>query len=1055
MRQVQVKVLWAVASVLVVSVLPAAPTAAVSGPRSTFIVELAVPPLAAHGEGVSILSTLPDAARSYSAFIAGRQDQVLRRAAADAAPVIYDYRIAFPGFAAHLTEAEAARLAADPSVRAVFPDGVSHPTAAGPGPAPAQDGGDGGDGEDGGGTDEELGRDGAAFLGLPDGLWRTLGGPERAGAGIVVGVLDTGIHPEHPSFADQPTDGDGNRLYEGPAYEPPPVWRGACQAGEEFRVTDCNNKLVGARHFVEGFGRENLHPDEFLSARDADGHGSHTAATAAGNYGVDPQIAGDDLGVPLISGIAPRAWVAAYKVCWTRREVENPVPGQPDQGSCNDSDTVAAIDAAVADGVDVINYSVGTDKSTLIGPVERAFLFATDAGVFVANSTGNDGPERSTVGAPAATPWVTAVAASSLARKFESTLEVTPGEGGGQAVSTTGATLSGGAGPAALVDSVTVPRAGVAAPDAELCLPGSLDPAAVEGRVVLCKRGNNARVEKGQVVAEAGGVGMILFNSDATEDLVADVHFLPAVHVSFEDGTAIKDLLARGPGVEAEIGGAEPVPAPPDVLASFSSRGPQTAVPDIGKPDVAAPGVGILAAHTPTPAGDVPRKGDLFQLLSGTSMASPHVAGAAALLLQLDPGRTPAALKSALMTTATPAVFREDGTTPADALDTGAGRIDPNRAAEPGLVLEAGLSDYARYLEGQDPAVVDGDLEPLEPVDLNLPAVSFGSFTGTATTTRTFTSVDDADATWNVAVTGVPGLDAAVSPTTFSVAPGQARQVDLTLTLAGAELDAYIFGALVLTNAADGRTVRLPVSVRPVRIAAPPKATIPTDAASGSAPVRARAGYHGEMSALGWGVALPRHHPGETVATGKDEPNFTPSPGVDVFDVTVPAGAQVLAADVGNADGGTKDIDLDLFLFYDDEGDGFDPADAVADSADADAEEAVAIIHPPAGAYRFSVVGFKVKDPVTTYDFTSWVAADPTPDDPGTPSSGPGLEVRGDPQPVGFADEVVLDLVWSGLPADGTYLGVVTFHDTAVPDPAAVKALTLVRIVRRTPPAPG
>ncbi|MDQ3947178.1 MAG: S8 family serine peptidase [Actinomycetota bacterium] len=862
-------------------------------------------------------------------------------------------------------------------------------------------------------------------------------------------MLDTGIYPEHPSFADKPKDDGGRQLYRGPAYQPPPAWRGACQAGEEFTVTACNNKLIGARYFVDGFGKENLHPDEFLSPRDADGHGSHTAATAAGNYGVDPVVAGYDLGVPYVSGIAPRAHVAAYKVCWTRKEAPEPTPGQPDQGSCNDSDTVAAIDAAVADGVDVINYSVGTDTAALIGPVERAFLFATDAGVFVATSAGNNGPKPSTVGSPAAVPWVTSVAASSLARKFESSLEVTPAKGRGQPVRTTGATLSAGVGPARLVDSVTVPAAGMRAEQAELCLPGSLDPAAVKDRIVLCKRGENPRVEKGKVVAEAGGVGMILYNSDAAQDLVADPHHLPAVQVTLADGQAIKALLAAGPGVRARIGGAEAVAGPADVLAAFSARGPQPTVPDIPKPDVSAPGVGILAANTPTPAGDVARKGERFQVISGTSMSSPHVAGAAALLLQRDPGRSPAAVKSALMTTANPDVLREDGETPADVFDAGSGRIDPNRAAEPGLVVEAGLFDYARYLEGQDPTVVDGDVPPLAAVDLNLPAVSYGSFTGTATTTRAFTSVDETPAAWNVTVTGLAGLEAAVSPSAFEVAPGQSQPVQLTLTLAGAALDTYTFGAMVLTNAADGRTVRLPVSVRPVRIAAPAKATIPTDAVSGSAPVRARAGYQGEISALGWGLAPPRHLPGETVATAPGAPQFAASPGVDIFDVTVPDGAQVLAADVTNADGGAKEIDLDLYLFHDDEGDGFDATDEVAASADADAEESIAIPRPAPGAYRFAVVGFKTRDPVSTYDFTSWVGADPTPDDPTTPSSAPGLEVRGDPRPVVFGEEVALDLVWSGLAADGVYLGLVTFHDSAAPDAADPKAFTLVRITKR------
>ena len=1032
----QVKMFWAAAAAaLMASVVPASPTGAVSGPRSSFIVELAVPPLATYGEGLSTLALNPDGARSYQAFIAGRQDNVLRRAVATAAPVIYDYRIAFPGFAARLTESEAARLAADPAVRAVTPDRVSHPTAASPD-------------QTGGADDGPLGRDGAGFLGLPEGLWKDAGGSTKAGAGVIIGVLDTGIYPEHPSFADKPKAEGGEQLYRGPAYQPPPNWRGACQAGEEFTVTACNNKLIGARYFINGFGAENLHPDEFLSPRDADGHGSHTAATAAGNYAVDPSIGGYDLGVPYISGIAPRAYLAAYKVCWTPKEAAEPTPGQMDQGGCNNSDTVAAVDAAMSDGVDVINYSVGTEEAGLIGPVERAFLFASEAGVFVANSAGNNGPKPSTVGSPTAVPWVTSVAASSLARKFESTLEVTPAQG--KAFSTTGATLSAGVGPATLVDSVLAPADGIAVEKAELCLPGSLQAEIVKDRIVLCKRGDNPRVEKGKVVADAGGVGMILYNSDAAQDLVADVHLLPAVQVTLADGQAIKALLTAGSEVQAKIGGGKAVAGPADVLAAFSSRGPQLAVPDIPKPDVSAPGVNILAANTPTPAGNVARKGELFQVISGTSMASPHVAGAAALLLQRDPTRSPAAVKSALMTTADPVVLREDGTTPADAFDAGSGRIDPNRAAEPGLVLEAGMADYVRYLEGQDPAVVDGDLPPLAPADLNLPAVSYGSFTGTTTTTRTFTGVDDTPGTWQASFTGLAGLDVALNPPALEVAPGQSQALQLTLTLAGAPLDTYTFGAVVLTNGADGRTVRLPVSVRPVRIAAPAKADIPTDAATGSAPVRARAGYQGDLSALGWGLAPPRKLAGETVATvTPGAVPFEPSAGVDIFDVTVPAGAQVLAADVNNADGGATDTDLDLYLFHDDEGDGFDELDALARSADEDAEESIVIPRPDAGAYRFAVVGFKAKDPVTTYDFTSWVGADPAPDDPTTPSSAPGLEVRGDPRPVGLGEEVALELVWSGLPADGVYLGLVTFHDSTAPDPADPKALTLVRITKR------
>src|SRR5205823_6539886 len=297
-------------------------------------------------------------------------------------------------------------------------------------------------------------------------------------------------------------------------------WKGTCQAGAGFPATACNHKLIGARYFVDGFGGANLKPGEFLSPRDANGHGSHVAATAAGNYGVAPKIGGYDLGIPAVSGIAPRARIAAYKVCWTGRAAT----GEAVEGSCMASDAVAAIDAAVADGVDVINYSVGSATSTVFGPVEQAFLGAAAAGVFVANAAGNDGPKPGTIGSPTGVPWVTSVAATTLGRTFESTFSVTAGAvavagvGGAQPVTGTGGSLTGALAAAPLVDGTAVPAPGVAADKAALCLPGSLDAAAVAGKAVLCQRGQNARVEKGKVVRDAGGVGLVLANTKPEDD---------------------------------------------------------------------------------------------------------------------------------------------------------------------------------------------------------------------------------------------------------------------------------------------------------------------------------------------------------------------------------------------------------------------------------------------------------------------------------------------------------------------------------------------------------
>ncbi len=216
--------------------------------------------------------------------------------------VVESYRFAFAGFSAQMTSAQADALKKDPSVANVWKDTLQQPTAAAGDPDTALGGFHG---------------DGASYLRLTDpniGLWNQLGGPlakNGAGSGVIVGDIDTGIQPNHPSFADKPKDG-----YIGDKYDPPAVWDGACQAGDGFPVTACNNKLIGARYYVDGFGRNNLDPKSHLSPRDDEGHGTHTASTAAGNYGVDPVIDGNDLGVDVISGISPRSYVAMYKVCW-------------------------------------------------------------------------------------------------------------------------------------------------------------------------------------------------------------------------------------------------------------------------------------------------------------------------------------------------------------------------------------------------------------------------------------------------------------------------------------------------------------------------------------------------------------------------------------------------------------------------------------------------------------------------------------------------------------------------------------------------------------------
>ena len=400
---------------------------------------------------------------------------------------------------------------------------------------------------------------------------------------------------------------------------------------------------------------------EFHSARDNNGHGSHTATTAAGN--ADVQAGFNGIPLAIVNGIAPRAHVVAYKVCFT-------VP--TGQGSCYQSDSVAAIQQAIEDGVDVLNFSIGGGNNPYSDPVELAFLDAYEAGIFVAASAGNDGPAAESTGHRG--PWVTTVAASTTDRSFQGSADVASGS---DSLNVTGASVMG-----------PVPTAPVVLNTAD---PLCLNPAAAgtfAGQIVVCQRGNNARVAKGFNVLQGGAVGMILYNP-TLNSLNADTHYLPALHIDEVQGAALVAFLTGHVGTTGSLSGGASVldPSTGDIMAAFSSRGGPGQTLGISKPDITGPGVNILAGQTPKLAvSDASPPDQLFQIISGTSMSSPHIAGSAALLLkQLHPDWTPGQIKSALMTTATvDGLLKEDGVTPATPFDLGSGRVDLSEAGRPG-----------------------------------------------------------------------------------------------------------------------------------------------------------------------------------------------------------------------------------------------------------------------------------------------------------------------------------------------------------------------------------
>jgi subtilisin family serine protease len=948
-----------------------------------YIVQTAGDPVVAYEGGLSGLPATkpargtkinPNSAsvRNYVRHLDAQHDAAL--AAVGGAAKVYDYRYSFNGFSAVLTPAQAAALQARPDVTRVWVDELRQPN-----------------------TDNS-----PDFLGLtaPGGLY-DMG---YDGEDVIIGVIDTGIWPEHPSFSDQTdlADRPGNSGKRTRAYDAPPAeWHGACQSGELWSQDDCNYKLIGARYFKDGFTNNNINiSGDYLSARDADGHGSHTASTAGGNAGVMASIFGVERGT--LSGMAPRARIAAYKACWA------------DSG-CAVSDLTMAIDQAVADGVDVINYSIGSSATTL-GSDDIAFLFAADAGVFVASSAGNSGPNAQTIGSPAWDPWLTSVGASTQDRTFQGSVEL------GSGSEYFGASITGGTDVLPLVD----------AEDAgdELCAPGALDPNVVAGKIVLCLRGVYARVDKSRAVYLAGGAGTILYNANDNQTQNTDNHWTPAVHINNTDGLAIKAYIdGAGPSATAKINGGEFTRIDAPWMAAFSSRGPNGGAMDIIKPDITAPGVNILAANSPTPFLGAP--GQLFQAIGGTSMSSPHVAGVGALLTEAHPDWSPAMIKSALMTTASQDVMKEDGVTPADPFDMGAGHLSPNPAVDPGLVYDAGFLEYLGFLCGARPEnisqatcdVLESLGIPFDPSNLNYPSIAVAELAGFETIQRTVTSVTPGTATYNVSADAPPGVSVAISPASLTLSPGESATYSVTFTtLSGAALDEWTFGSLTWSH--GPHSVRSPIAVKPVALAAPDE--VQGTGTDGSLSFDITFGYSGDYAAGTHGLAPADTQGGTVVDDPANDINTALETGVGVtfHEVEVPAGSAYARFALFDDYTDGQD-DLDLYVFDSD-------GDLVGSSGSGTSAEEVNLLLPDADTYTVVVHGWQTDGPDANYTLFNWAFG--LVDDRGNMTvTAPASATLG-------ATETI-DVDWMGLTTGTKYLGAVSHSDAG-----GLLGLTVVRI---------
>ncbi|KAG9149282.1 hypothetical protein Leryth_003250 [Lithospermum erythrorhizon] len=447
---------------------------------------------------------------------------------------------------------------------------------------------------------------------------------------------------------------------------PPSKWKGKCEGD-----IVCNNKLIGARNFL----------NKSEPAIDVEGHGTHTSSTAAGNFVSNANVFGQANGTA--SGMAPRAHLAMYKVC---------------MDNCALDAILAGMDAAIEDGVDVISYSIGGGSASFhADPLSIAAYSAIQKGIIVSASAGNDGPFKGTLSNES--PWLLTVGASTVDRNYRATITL------GNSVTFDGQSVFQPHFPSKLLPLV---YPGAKGDDFAYCDPGSLNLSNVKGKIVVCLMGGKVgRVHKGNIVKDAGGAAMILLNTDVQGySVIADTHVLPASHVNFEESKKILAYLNSTSNPKAAISFKGTIIGDNDApsVTHFSSRGPNLESPGILKPDIVGPGLGIMAAWPISIEGNNNTK-STFNVLAGTSMSCPHLSGIAAILKKSHPDWSPAAIKSAIMTTANSfnlnkKPIMDERMQHANIFALGAGHVNPPKANDPGLVYDIQPEDYIPYLCG-------------------------------------------------------------------------------------------------------------------------------------------------------------------------------------------------------------------------------------------------------------------------------------------------------------------------------------------------------------------
>nr|XP_027192108.1 subtilisin-like protease SBT5.3 isoform X2 [Cicer arietinum] len=684
---------------------------------------------------------------------------------------VYSYRHGFRGFAAKLTDEQASLISKMEGVVSVFPNSKRklHTTHS------------------------------WDFMGLlDDQTMETLGYSIKNQENIIIGFIDTGIWPESPSFSDTNM----------PAV--PAGWKGKCQSGETFNASTCNRKVIGARYYMKGYEAEEESNAKvsFKSARDSTGHGSHTASIAAGRYVENMNYKG--LGSGGARGGAPMARIAVYKTCW-------------DSG-CYDVDLLAAFDDAIRDGVHILSLSLGAQSPQgdyFNDAISIGSFHAANRGVLVVASAGNEGHSGS---ATNLAPWMLTVAASSTDRDFTS--DIMLGNGAkiaGESLSLFEMNAS------SRIISASEAFAGYFTPyQSSYCLESSLNKTKTTGKILVCRHvesSTESKVAKSKVVKDAGGVGMVLI--DETDQDVAIPFLIPSAIVGMKTGEKILSYLKTTSKPRSRILGAKTVigsqPAPR--VAAFSSRGPNALNPEILKPDVTAPGLNILAAWSPA-------AGNMFNILSGTSMACPHVTGIATLVKAVHPSWSPSAIKSAIMTTATildkhhRPISIDPERKRANAFDYGSGFLNPARVLEPGLIYDSEPIDFITFLcslgyDQRSIHLVTRDNSTCKSAfttasNLNYPSIAVPNLKDHFSVTRVVTNVGKPQSIYKAVVSSPHGVNVTVTPNQLVFARiGQKIKFTVNFKATSFSKKGYKFGFLSWTNKRLQVTSPLVVKVAP------------------------------------------------------------------------------------------------------------------------------------------------------------------------------------------------------------------------------------------------